>query len=132
MRFTEHEMTAALTGAAKAVLAAQSKDVRRGKQDVDTLWDEMDRFQRYTLLDSLGTQVLPVLVALPDVDVEPGTRPTFTDEQVMAAVEEQVGDELGRLKRKVAVQARVALVQLALANVPPRIDPDALIVPDHL
>ncbi|GAB3791459.1 hypothetical protein GCM10027601_36840 [Nocardioides ungokensis] len=132
MRFTEHEMTAALTGAAKAVLAAQSKDVRRGKQDVDTLWDEMDRFQRYTLLDSLGTQVLPVLVALPDVDVEPGTRPTFTDEQVTAAVEEQVGDELGRLKRKVAVQARVALVQLALANVPPRIDPDALIVPDHL
>jgi hypothetical protein len=132
MRFTEHEMTAALTGAAKAVLAAQSKDVRRGKQDVDTLWDEMDRFQRYTLLDSLGTQVLPVLVALPDVDVEPGTRPTFSDEQVTAAVEEQVGDELGRLKRKVAVQARVALVQLALANVPPRIDPDALIVPDHL
>ena len=132
MRFTEHEMTAALTGAAKAVLAAQSKDVRRGKQDVDTLWDEMDRFQRYTLLDSLGTQVLPVLVALPDVDVEPGTRPTFTDEQVTAAVEGQVGDELGRLKRKVTVQARVALVQLALANVPPRIDPDALIVPDHL
>jgi len=132
MRFTEHEMTAALTGAAKAVLAAQTKDVRRGKQDVDAVWDEMDRFQRYTLLDSLGTQVLPVLVALPDVDVEPGTRPTFTDEQVTAAVEEQVGDELGRLKRKVAVQARVALVQLALANVPPRIDPDALIVPDHL
>ena len=132
MRFTEHEMTAALTGAAKAVLAAQSKDVRRGKQDVDAVWDEMDRFQRYTLLDSLGTQVLPVLVALPDVDVEPGTRPTFTDEQVTAAVEGQIGDDLGRLKRKVAVQARTALVQLALANVPPRIDPDALIVPDHL
>jgi len=132
MRFTEHEMTAALTGAAKAVLAAQTKDVRRGKQDVDAVWDEMDRFQRYTLLDSLGTQVLPVLVALPDVDVEPGTRPTFTDEQISTAVEGQVGDELGRLKRKVAVQARVALVQLALANVPPRIDPDALIVPDHL
>ena len=36
-------------------------------------------YQRYTMLDSLGTQVLPVLVALPDVDVEPGTRPTFTD-----------------------------------------------------
>jgi len=132
MRFTEHEMTAALTGAAKAVLAAQTKDVRRGKQDVDAVWDEMDRFQRYTLLDSLGTQVLPVLVALPDVDVEPGTRPTFTDEQISTAVEGQVTDELGRLKRKVAVQARVALVQLALANVPPRIDPDALIVPDHL
>lgn len=132
MRFTEHEMTAALTGAAKEVLAAQSKDVRRGKVDVDAVWDEMDRFQRYTLLDSLGTQVLPVLVALPDVEVEAGTRPAFTDDQVTAAVEEQVGDDLGRLKRKVAVQARVALVKLVLAHVPPRIDPDALIVPDHL
>ena len=132
MRFTEHELTAALTGAAKTVLAAQNKDVRRGKQDIDVVWDELDRFQRFQILDSLGGQVLPVLVALPDVDVEPGTRPTFTDEQISTAVEGQVGDELGRLKRKVAVQARVALVQLALANVPPRIDPDALIVPDHL
>jgi len=132
MRFTEHEMTAALTGAAKEVLTAQSRDVRRGKVDVDAVWDEMDRFQRYTLLDSLGTEVLPVLVALPDVEVEPGTRPTFTDEQVAAAVEAQVDEDLGRLKRKVAVQARTALVKLALEHVPPRIDPDALIVPDHL
>ena len=132
MRFTEHEMTAALTGAAKQVLASQSKDVRRGKVDVDDLWDEMGRYQRYVVLDSLGTQVLPVLVALPDIDVEPGTRPTFTDEQVTEAVEGLVGDELGRVKRAVAVKARVALVQVALASVPPRSDPDALIVPDHL
>ncbi|MFC4785718.1 hypothetical protein ACT8ZV_14650 [Nocardioides sp. MAHUQ-72] len=132
MRFTEHEMTAALTGAAKAVLTSQIKDVRRGKQDIDAVWDEMDRYQRYVLLDSLGSQVLPVLVALPDIEVETGTRPTFTDEQVTAAVEEQVGDDVGRLKRAVVVKARVALVQAALASVPPRSDPDALIVPDHL
>jgi hypothetical protein len=132
MRFTEHELTAALTGAAKAVLAAQSKDVRKGKQDVDAAWDEMGRYQRFLLLDSLGGQVLPVLVALPDVEVETGTRPTYSDEQVTEAVEALVGEELGRVKRKVVVKARVALVQVALAHVPPRSDPDALIVPDHL
>jgi hypothetical protein len=132
MRFTEHELTAAVAGAAKAVLAAQRKDVRKGKQDIDVVWDEMGRYQRFQLMDAVGTQVLPVLVALPDVDVEPGTRPTFTDEQVTGAVEGLVGEELGRVKRKLLVKARVALVQTALAHVPPRSDPDALIVPDHL
>lgn len=132
MRFTEHELTAALTGAAKTVLAAQRKDVRRGKQSIDDVWDEMTRYQRFQLLDSLGTQVLPVMVALPDVDVQPGTRPAFTDQQVSAAVEGLVGDDLGRLRRQVVVKARVALVRAALASVPPRSDPDALIVPDHL
>ncbi len=38
----------------------------------------------------------------------------------------------GRLRRKVVVAARVALVRTALEHVPPRTDPDALIVPDHL
>ena len=132
MRFTEHELTAALTGAAKTVLAAQRKDVRRGKRDIDDVWDEMSRFQRFQLLDALGGQVLPVMVALPDVEVEVGTRPAFTDEQVTAAVEGLVGEDVGRLKRAVVVKARVALVQAALAHVPPRSDPDALIVPDHL
>ena len=132
MRFTEHELTAALTGAAKTVLAAQDKDVRRGRQDVDALWDQMDRYQRFRLLDALGGDVLPVLVALPDVEVPSGTRPTFTDEQVTETVESLVGEDVGRLKRKVVVKARVALVQAALTHVPPRSDPDALIVPDHL
>jgi len=132
MRFTEHELTAALTGAAKTVLAAQNKDVRRGKRDIDEVWDEMDRFQRFQILDALGGQVLPVLVALPDVEVESGTPPTFTDEQVTEAVEGLVGEDVGRVKRKVEVTARVALVKAALEHVPPRSDPDALIVPDHL
>ena len=132
MRFTEHELTAALTGAAKTVLATQDKDVRRGRQDVDELWDRMDRYQRFRLLDALGGEVLPVLVALPDVEVPSGTRPTFTDEQVTGTVEGLVGEDIGRIKRKVVVKARVALVQAALSHVPPRSDPDALIVPDHL
>jgi len=60
-----------------------------------------------------------------------GTRPTFTDEQVTAAVRERSGD-LGGLRGKVMLKARVALVQLALSHIPPRADPDALVVPDHL
>ena len=132
MRFTEHELTAALTGAAKVMLAAQRKDVRRGKVDVDTVWDEMDRYQRFQLLDQLGSQILPVLVALPDVEVAPNTRPTFTEDQVRETVEGMVGEGSGKLRRAVMVKARTALVQTALGHVPPRSDPDALIVPDHL
>lgn len=125
MRFTEREMTEGLTGAAKLVAA-------RGKADkIDEAWEKLSRFQRYQLLDSLGTQVLATLVALPDVEVAIGTRPTFTDAQVTEAVESTLGD-VGRIKRKMQVAARVALVRTVLQHVPPRQDPDALIVPDHL
>jgi hypothetical protein len=132
MEFTEHELTSALTGAAKTVLAAQRKDIRKGKADIDTVWDEMDRYQRFKLLDSLGGEILPVLVALPDVEVEPGTRPTFSDAEITAVVEARMGESGGRFKRKVALVARVGLVKTALAHVPPRSRPDTLDVPDHL
>jgi hypothetical protein len=132
MRFTERELTAALTGAAKSVLATQDKSVRKGRRSVDEAWQELTQFGRFQLLDGLGDQVLPVLVALPDVEVEIGTRPTFTDAQVTETVEASIGDDVGRVRRAVLVKARVALVQIALAHVPPRQDPDALIVPDHL
>lgn len=129
MRFTEHELTAALTGAAKSVMST-SKQFRRSGVDVDTAWDAMDRYQRFKLLDALGTQILPVLVALPDVEVAPGTRPSYPNRQVSEVVEGLVGDDLGRLRRAVVVKARTALVQTALAHVPPRIDPDALLTPE--
>jgi hypothetical protein len=132
VRFTEHELTTALTGAAKMMLTAQRKDLRRARADVDTVWDEMGRYQRFQLLDQLGSQILPVLVALPDVEVAPGTRPTFTDRQVRDTVESLVDDSEGKLRRTVIVKARTALVQSALSHLPPRQDPDALIVPDHL
>jgi hypothetical protein len=132
VRFTEHELTAALTGAAKAVLASQRKDVRRGRVDIDTVWDEMDRYQRFQLLDRLGTEILPVLVALPDVEVASGTRPTYTDREVRETVESLLDDSTGRLRRTVIVTTRTTLVQTALSHLPPRSDPDALTVPDHL
>ena len=131
MRFTEHELTAALTGAAKSVLAVKDKSVRKGKRSVDEAWDELVPYARYTMLDGLGDQLLPVLVSLPDVEVEPATRPSITDAQVAAAVEERMGSEKG-VRRAVLVKARTALVKIALEHVPPRQDPDALVVPDHL
>jgi hypothetical protein len=132
MRFTERELTVALQGAAKSVLAVQDKSVRKGKRTADEAWDALTGFQRFQLLDGLGDQLLGVLVSLPDVEVAIGTRPTFSDEQVQSAVEERLGDDVKGIKRTVLVKSRVALVQLALGHVPPRADPDALIVPDHL
>jgi hypothetical protein len=129
MRFTENELTLAVNAAAKTVVAAR-KDVRRGRQDVDTVWESMPRYQRYQITEGVGSQVLSVLVALPDVEVEPGTPPTFSDRQVRETVEAVVGDDLGRLRRAVALAARVALVKSALAALPPRQDPDALTMPD--
>jgi len=131
VRFTERELTVALEGAAKSVLAAQDRTVRKGRRTADEAWAALTRYQRFQLLDGLGDQVLPVLMSLPDVEVEVGTRPTFTDAQISAAVEERLGAGKG-IKRKVVLQGRIALVKIALEAVPPRQDPDALIVPDHL
>lgn len=126
MRFTEHELTVGLTGAAKKVLAADRR-VRRKGADVDTLWEEMDRYQRFKILDSLGEQVLPVLVALPDVEVAAGTRASYSDKEVAQVVSEILGEGAGRVRRAMVVQARVVLVQAALAAMPARLDPDALL-----
>jgi hypothetical protein len=132
MRFTERELTAALEGAAKSVLATQDKEVRKGRRTPDDAWQALTKFQRFQLLDGLGDQLLAALVALPDIDVEVGTRPAYTDAQVAEAVEQTAGEAARGLRGKVLLKARVALVQLALSHVPPRADPDALIVPDHL
>ncbi len=129
MRFTEHELTVAVTAAAKTVAGAGRSRRRRGEHG-DQAWQAMDPRQRYQVLDGVGSQVLPVLLALPDVDVAAGSRPTFTDAQVLTAVQETLGEVGGRLRRKVVVAARVALVRTALAELPPRQDPDALVAPD--
>jgi hypothetical protein len=130
MRFTEHELTVAVTAAAKTVASARRPGLRKGRGDA--AWDAMSRLERYQVLEAIGGQLLPVLAALPDVEVASGTRPTFTDAQVVAAVTEQVGDEGGRLRRKATILARAALVRTALNALPPRSDPDALVVPDSM
>ncbi|HEU4797821.1 MAG TPA: hypothetical protein VFT63_02780 [bacterium] len=127
MQFTEHELTLAVAGAAKTVMAG--KKYRKRGEDIDARWETMDRHQRFVLLDAVGSQILPVLVALPDVEVAPGTRPSYSPQQVQETVAGLVGDDLGRLRRLITVKARTALVQTALAQVPPRLDPEALGTP---
>ncbi|HEX2174561.1 MAG TPA: hypothetical protein VHG70_01515 [Nocardioidaceae bacterium] len=124
MRFTEHELTVAITGAAKSAMA--TKKFRKGGVDIDTAWENMDRYQRFKLLDTVGSQILPVLAALPDVEVAPGTRPAYSAQQVQEVVAGLVGDDLGKIRRLATIKARTALVQTALTHIPPRPDPDAL------
>ena len=123
MRLTEHELTLAVDGAARSVFAARNR--RRRGLDVDAAWEELDRYEKFQIKDAVGSQVLPVLVALPDVEVPPGTRPTFSTGQIQQVVDDLVGDDLGRIRRAVTIRARTALVQTALAHLPPRLDPDA-------
>jgi hypothetical protein len=136
MRFSEAELTAAMAGVAKATLAAQSKDIRKGRVDLEQAWHDLGAYGRYQLLEPLGTQVLPILVSLPDVPRVHGERPMFTAGQVQAAVEEHTSDEGGRIRRKAVVLAKTALVRTALASIPPWSDPEAgpetFIVPDSL
>lgn len=133
MRFTERELTAALAGAAKYVLQLQDKEIRSGRVDVDEYWNGLDRFARFQVLDGLSDQVLPVLVALPDVEVTPGRPVTFTDAQVKETVEEHTGKVVGLLKRAATVRMRIELVKAGLRALPPRQDPDGLlVVPDDL
>ena len=119
MRFTEHELTEAVTNAAKTVAAARQRGVRR-RRDREETWAALTRHERYLVLDAVGSQVLPVLLALPDLEVSVGTRPTFTDIQVLAAVQATLGDAARGLRGKVTVAARTALVRDALAKLPPR------------
>lgn len=124
MQFTEHELTVAVTGAAKSVMAG--KRFRRRGVDIDSEWDTLNAHQRFKMLDAVGSQVLPVLVALPEVEVAPGTRPSYSTQQIKEVVSGLVGGGSGRLQRLVTIKARTALVQTALAHLPPRLDPDAL------
>jgi hypothetical protein len=133
MRFTEHELTVAVTAAAKIVAGGRIGLRSKGASKGEEKWEAMSKIDRYHLLEAVGSQVLPVLLALPDVEVEAGTRPTFTDEQIGAAVEQTLGETgVGRIRQKVAIAARLTLVRTALAELPARQDPDALVVPDTL
>lgn len=129
MQFTERELTLGVQGAAKAVLAS----TRRAKGvDPEDQWQALTPFERYQLLEPVSTQVLPVLAALPEVEVAPGERPGFSQAELMAAIEQSFTDEGGWLRRKAALASRVALIRVALEAMPPREDPDTFVVPDHL
>lgn len=127
MKFTEHEMTVAVQAVAREIVEASP-----GADE--TTWDAMDRFERYQLLSGIGEITLPVLVALPDVDVAAGSRASYDLDVVMAAVrghdqrEDQVPDEVP----DEVVVARASFVQRMLATMPVRRDPDAPLSADEI
>lgn len=126
MKFSERELTLGVQGAARLVHASS-----KGRK---TEWESLSPYERYLLLEPVSTQVLPVLAALPEIEVASGARPAFTTAQLVAAVEETLGEAGGRLRRKVAVAGHLALVKAALAAMPPRQDPGEFgdfVVPDH-
>jgi hypothetical protein len=127
MQFTEAELTAAMTGYAKATLVAQDKNLRKGKADVEQVWHDLGGYGRYQLLDGLSALVLPVLAALPDVPRVHGQPLRFSTGQVAAAIEQTVTLEGGRIKRKAVVLAQAALLGAALAELPPWFDPEQLL-----
>ena len=112
------------------VLATQRKDVRRGRADVDTIWDEMDRQQRFQLLDQLGAQILP---SWSPPDIRSPRNATDVHRRSGARNRRRPGRRRpGKLRRAVIVKSRTALVQWRSATCRRVSDPDALIVPDHL
>lgn len=139
MKFTEHEMTTALTGLAKHYLAQIHPDKDADDFGVDAAWENIPRFNRYKTLEVYGDLVLPVLVALPDVDVEPGTRPVFDDNQVLTAAQQVVADReaAGRshapdVSADDAVKSSFLTTRLALRFLPVRLDADGLLTGDDI
>ena len=124
MQFTEAELTAVLKGVALATLTAQSKDIRKGRLDVEQVWADLGGYGRYEMLEALSHRVLPVLVALPEVERVHGRPLKVRGSLLRAAVEETTGEEAGTgVRRKAYVVSMAALVGAALAGLPPYVDP---------
>jgi len=125
MQFTEAELTQVLRGVALATLTAQSKDIRRGGLDVEQVWSDLGGYARYEMLEALSHRVLPVLVALPEVERVHGKHLKIRGSLLRAAVEETTGEEAGTgVRRKAYVVSMAALIGAALAGLPPYVDPE--------
>lgn len=140
MRFTEHEMTVGVEAVARELFAATRPPWKR--QSVPGDFPALDKARRYRHKAAAGEVVLPVLTALPERPTV-GATPVFTDEEWRDAAErgsrevldfrtEGGWEALGERKRRKLVDGAVALARVAVAAMPLRSDPDALIVPDHL
>lgn len=140
MRFTEHEMTVAVDAVARRLHAATRPPWRRG--DAGTAYDGLDRMRKWRLKVAAGEVVLPVLTALPERPTV-GARPEFTEAELVAAAQSAgrdvlehrrpgAWDAMTTKRRRRLVATAVELTRVAVAGMPVRQDPDALIVPDHL
>lgn len=140
MRFTEHEMTVAVDAVARRLHAATRPPWRRG--DAEASYDALERMKKWRLKVTAGEVVLPVLTALPERPTV-GARPEFTDAEVTTAAQAAgrdvmehrkpgAWDAMATKRRARLVATAVELTRVAVAGMPVRQDPDALIVPDHL
>ena len=140
MRFTEHEMTVGVEAVGRRLFASIPKLARRVAGATE--WEELDRMGRYRHIAAAGELVLPGLTALPERPTV-GARPEFTDEEYAEAAdagcrarmdkdEPGAWDALPERRRRKYVDPVVGLLRVAVAAMPVRQDPDALIVPDHL
>jgi hypothetical protein len=137
MKFTEHEMTSALTAVAKLSVA-----VRARSDDPDATWESVSRIDRYHLLAGLGDVVLPILVALPDVTIEPGTRAEYDMETIAAAVNETLESKALTAAAKTGAPpadidpqttiAHTLVTAEVLNHMPVRLDPDGLLTEDAI
>ena len=125
MQFSESELTSLLANVAKATLTAQSKDIRKGRLDIEQAWHDLGGYGRYEMLEGLSHRVLPVLVALPDVPRVHGERLKVRGSDLRTAVEASVGEEAGTgIRRKAYVVSMAALLGAAIADLPPYFDPE--------
>ncbi|WP_309648286.1 hypothetical protein [Nocardioides sp.] len=140
MRFTEHEMTVAVDAVARRLHAATRPPWRRG--DAGTAYDALERMTKWRLKVRAGEVVLPVLTALPERPTV-GARPEFTDTELTEAARSAsrdvmehrkpgAWDALPARRRGRVLATAVELTRVAVAGMPVRQDPDALVVPDHL
>ncbi len=140
MRFTEHEMTVGVDAVARELFAATRPPWKR--QGSAAAFEALDKARRYRHKAAAGEVVLPVLTALPERPTV-GATPVFSDAEWREAAElgsREVLDfrtpggweAMGERKRRKVVDGAVALTRVAVAAMPLRSDPDALVVPDHL
>jgi len=135
MRFTEHEMTVGVDAVARRLFAVTRPPWKRG--GVDAAYDALTPAQRYPRKVAAGDIVLPVLTALPErptVDASPEFSQAEYAEAAEAGSRQQVDhrrpgawDAMSPRRRKRVVAAAAELTRVAVAAMPVRRDPDALL-----
>ena len=140
MRFTEREMTVAVAAVARQSFETLPGFMRRKLGA--SAWDDLTEMDRYRLLSASSKIVIGCLTALPERPTV-GATPEFSDEEYAQAAESVrreladgaepgAWDGASERKRRKQVEGGVATLRVAVAAMPHRQDPDALIVPDHL
>lgn len=138
MRFTEHELTVSVDAVARSLFSATRPPWRR--REVEAAWESLPRLDKYHRKAAVGEAVLPALVRLPERPTV-GARPHFTDEEYVEAATAAsqallesrtpgAWEAMSERKRRRLVRATSMLTRQAVAAMPVRQDPDALIGPD--